>query len=768
MEPRESTSTSVAVAYARWLLRWRWAVLVAVVVGVAVASAGGRYIRIGGDYRVLFSEDNPQLLAFEELRDVYVSADDVLFAVEPDDGRIFSREALAAIEELTAEAWKLPFAVRVESLTNFQHLRADGDDIFINDLVSGGAGLSDQALAGLREVALGERSLVGRLLSPSADFAGVDVVVELPPNDPSALAEPTLAARELAERIEAAYPVRVHVSGLVPFNHAFADVQMNDMRTLVPVMYLLLVLSMALLLRSFAATLTIVLGIALSTAATMGIAGWFGFVVTPPSAAAPIMILTIAVADGIHVLLAALQRMRRGATKHDALVEALRVNMTAILLTSLTTTIGFLSLNFSKVPPLRDLGNIVGLGAVLAFVVSVSFLPALMAILPVRVGTRGEAPLERWLARLADFVVARHRPLFAAMAVLTLGLAALLPANKLDDNYLEFFDRSVPFRRATEIVNERLTGVYQLELSVAAGKSNGITDPAYLAILGEFEQWLLRQDEILHVATFAEVVRRLNRVLHGNDPAYYRPPETRELAAQYVLLYEMSLPYGRDLNSQIDLDRSATRVVAILKTVSSSGLRDIAERAEVWLRDNAPPAMHSRVASPTVMFAYISRHNTHGMIQGTLLAFLLISTTLGLALRSFKIALVSLVPNLVPTVMAFGLWGIAVGQVGTAVSGVIAMTLGIVVDDTVHFLTRYQRLRREDGLDAGQAVDATLRSVGTALAVTSAVLICGFSVLTFSGFQMTNHMGLVSAMTIAFALLADFVLLPALLIRFNV
>jgi len=262
-------------------------------------------------------------------------------------------------------------------------------------------------------------------------------------------------------------------------------------------------------------------------------------------------------------------------------------------------------------------------------------------------------------------------------------------------------------------------------------------------------------------------MKRLNRNLHGDDPEWHRMPDQRDLAAQYLLLYEMSLPYGLDLNNQINIDKSATKLDVSLNSLSSNRIIALEERAQQWLKDNAPASMLVHGASPAIMFSHIGARNIRSMLTGTTLALVLISFILVFALRSLRIGLISIIPNLVPAGMAFGLWGLLVGEIGLALSVVTGMTLGIVVDDTVHFLSKYLRARREDGLSSAEAVRYAFHTVGKALWTTSAVLIAGFLVLTRSPFELNSGMGLLSAITIGLALLADFLLLPTLLMTLD-
>jgi hypothetical protein len=260
-----------------------------------------------------------------------------------------------------------------------------------------------------------------------------------------------------------------------------------------------------------------------------------------------------------------------------------------------------------------------------------------------------------------------------------------------------------------------------------------------------------------------DTFKRLNQSMHGDSSDWYRLPAERELAAQYLLLYEMSLPYGLDLNNQINIDKSATRMTVMLYNMTTNSVLELEQRSRQWMQDNLPPSMQNDAASPTLMFSHIGERNIRSMLLGTTVALLLISLILVFALRSPRIGLLSLLPNLIPAALAFGVWGLFVGQIGLALSVVTGMTLGIVVDDTVHFLSKYLRARREKGLDAQDAVRYAFSTVGLALVVTSIVLIAGFMVLTFSAFTLNSNMAFMTAVTIFFALIADFLLLPPLL-----
>ena len=769
-----------------WVIAARWPIIAATLILVAAAASGARFLEFSSNYRVFFSEDNPQLLAFEALENTYTRNDNVLIAVVPDGRDATSARALEAIAWLTERAWQTPFSTRVDSIANFQHTTADGDDLVVRDLV-------DEAVRGdaaersrVRAAALAEPRLAARLIATDAAVGGVNVTVQMPGED-EALEVPQVVefVRDLAAEVRERFPgIDVRLTGMVMMNYAFTESSLLDMKTLMPVSFAVMALMLALLTRGFSGTFATILVVALSILTAMGLGGWAGFPFTPPSAAAPTIVLTVAVANCVHVLVtllhgmqaeasrtladrgsgALLRRTRTGELKRAAIVESLRVNLQPIFLASLTTALGFLSMNFSDVPPFRHLGTFVAFGVGAAFALSVTFLPALLSLLPVRVRATGHRD-DPVMAKLAEFVVRRRTPLLWGSALVVAALVASIPRNALNDVFVEYFDDSVEFRRDADFTVENLTGLYTMEYSLVSGESGGIGDPAFLADVEAFAEWYRAQPETIHVSVITDTFRRLNMNMHGDDPAAYRLPESRDLAAQYLLLYEMSLPYGLDLNNQLDVDKSSTRMTVATETLSSNELLALDRRAQRWLADHAPGIARAEEAGTSLMFAYLGRRNIRAMLLGTTVALVGISLVLIAALRSWRLGLASLVPNLVPGAMGFGIWGLAVGEVGLSLSVVTSMTLGIVVDDTVHFLSKYRRARNELGRSPPDAVRYAFVTVGRALLTTSLVLVAGFLVLSLSSFELNAGMGLLTALVIALALIADFFLLPPLLMK---
>ncbi len=749
------------------VVKYRWLMAVSLFCFALFAASGMQFLTFSNDSRMFFSKENPQLQALEELEKTYTKVENIFFILIPKSGNVFEKKSLAALEFLTEESWKIPYSSRVDSLSNYQHTQAFEDDLIVSDLIADAEKMDAAQIAVIKQIATTEPMLLHSLVDEKGTVTAVNINI-IKPDDLKQydIKKINKAAHDLKQLMAQKYPfLDIYLTGGVMIDVAFGEAPKRDMSALIPIMFGFLLLLILLSLRSVFATFATLTVIILSTITGLGLAGWFGIGLTPASANAPIIILTLAIADSIHILVTVFHQMRIGTDKNDAIRESIRTNLHPVLITSVSTAIGFMTMNFSDAPPFRDLGNIVAMGVIAALIYSVFFMPAIMAILPVRINAQKENVKPNGaFAALAEFVIKYQTPIFWTTLTLIIVSSSGIVKIHLNDEFIKYFDRSYEFRIASDISAEHLAGLEIIDWDLKAGEEGGINSPEYLLKVEEFANWFRRQPEVRHVYSITDIMKRLNQNMHGDDPAFYKIPEERNLAAQYLLLYEMNLPFGLDLNNRINVDKSSTRLTVSTPNIGTAGVLSLERRGRAWLDEHAP-AMSTYGSGLSIIFSYISERNIRSMLKGSVIALILISLIMIAALRDLKLGLLSLLPNLTPAFMAFGVWGLVVGQVGLAVSVMIAMTLGIVVDDTVHFLSKYQRAKNEHGMKTEDAVRYAFTTVGTAIWVTTLALVGGFTVLAFSGFQINSHMGSMTALTIVFALILDFFFLPTLLLK---
>ncbi|ELA9307798.1 efflux RND transporter permease subunit [Vibrio parahaemolyticus] len=742
-------------------------VLLATIFLIIVATIGGKNLYFRGDYDIFFDGTNKQLLAFDEIQTTFAKTDNLAIVIAPEDGDIFTPQTLSLIQKITVDAWQVPYSSRVDSIANYQHTEAFDDELLVEDLLYSEYELTPERISKVKSIALSEPVLKSALVSEKGDVTVVNITVQLPEMDKTAEVEEVVSSiNAMIDRYQRAYPdVTFHKAGIIAMNHAFMTAAQDDSSTLVPTMLVVILVFLTIMLRSILsviATLIVIIG---SVMATMGISGWAGMFLSTATVNVPTLIMTLAVADCVHVIATMRQSMKNGFTKAQSIERSIALNFVPILITSVTTAIGFLMMNMSDSPVLRDFGNLSALGVMVACFLSVTLLPALLKLLPIHVKMETSQDQKHVMDRLGDFVVSQRRALLPLSVVVIVVCASLIPLNKVNDESVEYFGQRNEFRQAADFMEERISGMTNISIAIKTNESQGIAAPDFLNTIGEFSSWLRDQPETDHVATLADVYKRLNKNMHGDDEAYYLLPQERELAAQYLLLYEMSLPYGLDLNNQINVDKSSIKMVLTVANLGSVELVDLENRIYQWFAEHAP--QYQVVASsPSLMFAHIGETNMASMLSTLPITLVLISALLIFALRSVRLGLISLMPNIAPAVIGFGLWALISGEINLGLSVVVTLTLGIVVDDAVHFLSKYQRARRE-GQTAEQAVRYAFHTVGRALWITTVVLVAGFSVLAMSSFRLNADMGQLSAIVIFIALVVDFLFLPTLLMLFD-
>ena len=751
--------------FAEQVLRFRWLIIVATLIVCGLSGYGVQFIQISAEPRDNFGPDNPQLRAFEELEETFSRVENLFFVIAPRQGDIFTRETLAVIEDLSGEIWTTDYVHRVDSITNYQHTVVEEDDLLVNNLVEFAETLTDEELEKIREIALSEPLVVNRLVSGDGRVAGINVDLHFDDDASQATLNKARWAWNKKAELNEAHPwLDVYVTGANIIGASFSEVAVRDLKTQTPLMYIFVVLLMGVLLRAVSGVVGIVVTTLLTIVAGLGAAGWAGVELTAMSSVIPVIILTVVVAHGIHVMVSYYQGLRKGVARHDAMLDAIEINLQPVFLTSVSTAIGFLSLNvLADVPPIQQIGNIVGMTVCIALVISLTFLPAFVYVLPNRV-SQGESYASGVMGRFAEWVIARRGPLLGTMTVLAIVLMSLAPLNVISDQFSKYFSETTPVRADTDFTDQNLGGLYRIEYSLDTGEPQGVSDPGYLKTIDAFAEWYRQQDYVSHVNTYTDIVKQLNQRLHGDDEANYRIPESRELSAQYLLLYELSLPLGLDLTNMLSFDKAASRFVVSVPSLKTPQFVALQNKGKAWLEEHAP-GMVQEGSSVSLMFTHIGVRSMLGGIKGAFIALVLIALVLMFSFQSIRMGLVSVVPNLLPGATGFGVWYLLSGEIGMSLAMVLGITMGIVVDDTVHFLSKYLRARRDRS--AEDAVRYAFRNVGVALWITTAVLVVGFCILSTSDFKMNSEMGILVSVIIGIALIFDFLLLPPMLIKLD-
>ena len=749
------------------LFAHRWRLFVLAMVIFLSTLAGNSKLYTESDYRIFFDHDDPNLVAHELIETEYTNSDNVTFVISSKNlaRDLFNSEDLTALTELTNRAWQLPFAVRVDSITNYQYSSAENDEVYVGDLIPEEALSDNDKILQISTAALSEPQIINRIISNDAKTTSVIATLR-PPFDQQkaekAIFEAVAAARLLQGEMIEKYPnLDFRLTGQSTIVAAFNDLTMRDMGTLFPLMLGVSFILLALLLRSIIAALISLLVLVLTLISTFGMAGYLGYAINQVNAITPIIVLTIAICDCVHLFDNYFKLSKDKDDRNLAMRTALEKTLHPIWLTTVTTMIGFISMNFSDSPPFRSLGTLTALGVGFAFVFSICLIPSLGKFATRSNHNRPQA--YQLLLRACETLLLKPRKKVLIIgSLISLSIALFTFNNELNDNTIGYFKKSVPVREATDFMQAHLTGFDTISYSINSGKANGINDPEYLKKVDAFIGWYKSQPEVVSVVSYVDILKRLNKNMHNDNGAFYKIPANPELAAQYLLLYELSLPFGVDLNNLINFDKSSLKVSAIIKDQKAQQLIELEAKAQEWMAENTPE-LQTQGAGISLLFAHVGQNNIYSMVNGVIFALVLITITLSLSFRSFKLGLISALPNLMPALIAMGLWGIFVSQVNLAVAAILSITMGLVVDDTVHFMHKYLIATRDLKKSHLEAVKYTYAEVGSALITTSIVLTMGFAVLALSDFNVNAHMGLMVSITIIIALLFDLLMLPAIL-----
>ena len=726
---------------------------------------GAKNLTFSGDYQIFFGEENPELQRFLNFEATFGKADNVSFVIIPKEGDIYQPHVIEAVHDITNQAWNLPFVSRVDSLTNFQHTYAEGDDLIVEDLIfdKKEIGLPNQ-MRRLKSIAENEPLLHKFITAPDGGATIVNSILQVDRSIAEDVLSAAAMAREIRDKIKIKYPdIEVKLTGASMLSSAFSEVGMKDSETLIPAMYLVIIIVMLIIMRSILAMVSGLFIIILSTIFGMGFGGWTGVELTPLSISAPTIILTIAIADAVHILSAFRQYMYRGINKQEAIVKAVATNTFPVTLTSITTAIGFLSLNFSDSPPFHHLGNMTAAGIFMAWILSLTFLPAFMNLLPLKYKAfKSESSNSSIIHSIGEIIYKYRNKAFFGTVFFCIASIALIPRLELNDVWSKYFSPGIDIRDSIDATRP-FFGTDNIEFVINSGKPQGVLEPEFLEDVNRFTEWLKVQPEVAHVYAISDVMKRLNKNLNADDEKFYRIPDNRKLASQYLLVYELSLPYGLDLNDRINIDRQSTRVTTTIKDVSTVEARTLNEKAVKWMEENNSSGAVMIASGNVSLFNYIADRNIQSMIKGSLFLIAAIFLIMAVSFKSLGIGLLSVVLNTVPVLATFGLWAIISGTVGFSIAIVGAVAIGLVIDDTVHLISKFMQAYRHKGKSFHDSILYAYDVAGAAIFATTIILSAGFALLATSAFKPNTDMGLVTGIAILLAMFINFLVLPTLL-----
>lgn len=722
----------------------RWAVVGFVALTTLVAGILASKVRFDNSIEIWFLEGDPELASYNQFTERFGGDEFVVIGMAADD--VFSRPVLESIERLTQLAAAKPHVLGVRSLTSVAFPEPH-------------AGLPEDAMLGAaRERLLGSAVERGWLVTPDAKVTAVLVSMAREGNTVEGKNALVGALRELVEVERGRSPgIRFFMAGTPVLDEAFFRYNNRDLTLLLPLSITLVLLVGLVAFRRPGAALLQLAVVAVAVIWVFGLMGLLGLKMSVISTVLPPLLLAIGVANSVHIISEYYRRIAAGSPRNRAVAESAGHLLKPCFFTSLTTVAGLLSLLVSPMQPVREFAALAATGVGFAFLLSIVFLPAMLALLPTPKSESADRLATGFLRRLLSRVdhCSRHWPRSIVLvgALLLIGSLFAVARLKVGIYALDWFPGNAPVALDLRQADRDLGGSSTLEFLISA-PDGGLAEPAVLERLYDFERWLETEvPGVTKAISIADVQRELPAP-PGSDPSRL------SIEAQFDEFHRIQ---PGEFDRLLDAGHSLGRVSARIRLDQSTEVVHAFDRiAEKIAADIDGPGLSVKMTGYIRLMGKMEHYLIVSQIQSFVLAFAVITLMMTVLLRSLKLGLFAMIPNFLPVAMGLGTMALAgIGlSPGTIMIGAIA--LGLVVDDTVHFLVALRReLARNPDLDA--AITETLHTTGRPIVLTSVILMAGFAVLTCGSFNPSIQFGAISALVIGFALLADLLLLPAAL-----
>ncbi len=737
-----------------------WIAMLCGLLLVMALAPGGQHIRADFSYRVWFGDEDPLIVEFDAFERRFGNDESTMVVMHSPSG-IFDEESAKLLVDLTSRMWTMPDVVRVDSLANFNWVHADGDDIIVEPMLPDDEPLTAALIAQRKKVALEHELLPGWLVSKDGKTAVI--FATLKPALDSALDHSVSveAMKEMLAEIPAGDHV-FHLTGGGPLSYFFKVTSTADLQRLLPIVFGLTILFLIVMFRRLAGVVLPLVVVFLAVFGTMVTTGWVRIPLSNMTTILPQVVMAIAIADSVHILVNYFRGLSAGLERREAARYTLKKNLQPTLLTTLSTMLGFLSFSTASVMPIAHLGLLAAVGTLLAWLFTYLVLGPLCVVLPLKARGPPISDLNEASPRanrIADMLIARRLPITAIAGLVTAVAIGFALKSEVNSDPYKYFAEGTPLRVASDFIEAHVGGSLATEMVIDSGAEEGIKDPKFLQSVERYQKWIQERPFVSKANSIVDIIKSMNRSFNEEDPAFYKVPDDRRAIAALNMLYTMSLPQGMNINDRVSLKNDAIRLTSFWtihdsKTVLAAIDEIVAKASDYGLK------VH--MTGKGQLWQRMNPYVVRSFVVSLITAVVAMSMLLIVAFRSVKLGLLAMVPNGVPLVLGAGLLA-ALGKpldVGTVV--VFSVCLGIAVDDTVHFLSNFGRLR-DQGQTARDAIAQVFTHTMPALVTTTVVLVTGFGAFAFAAFMPNQWFGIMVATILTFALVADAVLLPALL-----
>lgn len=771
----------------RWVYDSKYLALTVVLLMTMALATQTTKLTIDTRDESFFHDDDPTLIAYNRFRDTFGQDDTFIIAMKPKQG--LTRDFLEVLFRFHRELESaVPYMDEVTSLVNARIVRTDGDTLIVEDLMKAPP-KTDTELGRILKLIdrypLYENLLISKERDITCILIKAQAVIDIADQDPmagfntdksSAAAPPTYLSNDQNMEINAAIhkvaakyqnrDIDFYFTGTPAFVAEIQKGIIKDIRFMVPLSFIVITVFLLLLFRRLSGLIYPIVTVALSLVSSLGIMALAGIPITNAIQILPTFLIVVGVGDSVHILTIFYRNYRTMGAKRRAIIEAVGFAGLPVLMTSITTALGLLSFAWADVAIIAQLGYVAPVGVMLAFFYTIILLPALIAIFPVKrlKSVRRRYPLQdRWFDAIARTTTRRPIMVTLISAFIVAGATYSALSIRFSHNSLTWLPKEAPIRKSTEFLDRINGGTVMLEVTIDAGKANAMHDPDLLQRIDQATDFIptLNSHHIRagKAASLADVIKETNRALNEDRDWAYAVPVTRELIAQEFLLFESS--GSDDLEEITDSSFQISRLSILAPFADAILYKDYVDQVEAYLHRKFPGERITLTGHMVIFVQMIKRFIT-SMAKSYVIALVVITILMVLMIGRLGVGLMSMAANIAPVMCVFGLMGMAGIPLDMATILIGSIVLGLVVDDTIHFLHHFRKAY-DQTLDMEAAVRETLHTTGRAMAITSMVLCGGFFIYMGSFLNSNIRFGWLAGSAVLLALAADFFLVPALL-----
>ena len=744
------------------LLRYRFLIL-SVICLIFLGSVYQIFeLRADFSLEALILTDDEEGKFFEEFKERFEESDrDIIVLLQGET--LFRPDGVALIQQLTEALEEVDGVEKLVTALNAPLIRGTEEGVQIESLTDLVSRIPSE-IGGLKQKVLDNRIFHRTLISE--DGKTLALLARL---DPDVVTEKQKrpVVRAIISTTESIIGARfpIHFSGMPVIQEEYTSQGLKEV-------WVFFVLSASILCVFLFITFRNVLGLYVpqltvitSVVFLLGLMSLFHQELNIISNVIPSLLLVYGIADSIHLINRYYEELDKGLSKKEALLVTVRHMGVACFMTSFTTTVGFLSLYTASIKIIKTFGLFSGIGIFIAYLVTILLIPILLSLRP--------APKRKWKEHKGDDAIERmmvyvgrlnerHPKILISLGILLFaGSAVLCTRVNIESYILQELTEDNPIVQANDIMEKEMTGIFPYQIQVSTGREGLALEPDFLARVDELESFVASQPWIRKSFSIVDILKEMHQAMNGGDPTFYRLPETRELVAQYLLLYGMS-GNQEDLDVLITPDGSYIRIASQGVDMGSHNYFELKRRTEEKAASLFEPPASYRVTGRSLLATRALSNIVRDMLVSFFSAFGIIFVAVSLLYRSVKAGLITMIPNVIPLVVTIGFMGLFGITLRLSTVVIFAICLGMAVDDTIHYLTRFREELGRTG-DYVLSMYTTLRTAGRAIVLTTSIMIAGFLVFLSSGFKATQDFGLLTSVALTSSLLGSLVLLPAAL-----